>query len=407
MLQLMQGNQVMNRGGVNAANNSMGADLPANSDMMFSDTLSDMQSNIGVLEQGESVVSGEIVTENVFYVGLGLIAANFIDNQSINNASDIVVENTKVASSLDIYNQVSTNVERIEANLSNFESLVEKTTDFNTGDNNINDFAIDNKIDSEQVDYNVGDFGQTQNEASDDSGQQLSQNTNQSSNSKATAELDADKNGLVPASFGVEKDVVETNKRQEDDILKVDERISSNDVKEQRREDNAAHRIEIIEPKKLETYNNVNRTELVKLYAKNSIQDIDIVEQVKMHIAKSDKHGNTITVQLNPVELGKVEIRMDMLQDGKFMINVIADKAETAQLLERNSHSLEKSLFENGVRGDNASLSFSFSGNQSQQQQQASKVNNAFYDSQQQDDDTVVSSYLLNIGRYKRVDIRV
>ena len=76
-----------------------------------------------------------------------------------------------------------------------------------------------------------------------------------------------------------------------------------------------------------------------------------------------------VRIKLHPEDLGKIDIQMDVGDDGKTAIRIIADKVETLEMLRRDSHSLEKALKDTGVRTDAGSLQFSLRDPNSNQQQ--------------------------------------
>jgi hypothetical protein len=83
-------------------------------------------------------------------------------------------------------------------------------------------------------------------------------------------------------------------------------------------------------------------------------------EQVEIKIAQMIKDGvDMIRIKLHPADLGGVDIQMDVQDDGKTAIRIIADKTETLDMLRRDSHSLERALKDTGVKTDAGALQFS------------------------------------------------
>lgn len=81
-------------------------------------------------------------------------------------------------------------------------------------------------------------------------------------------------------------------------------------------------------------------------------------EQVHVAITSMKEDGlNSITMQLEPTDLGRVEIKMDTV-DGKTNISFLVDKPETLDALSRDARSLERQLQEAGVRADAGSMQF-------------------------------------------------
>jgi flagellar hook-length control protein FliK len=94
------------------------------------------------------------------------------------------------------------------------------------------------------------------------------------------------------------------------------------------------------------------------------------LDQVKVQIESGAKgDGDTITVQLRPEELGRVEIKLEV-QDGQVKATVTADRPETLQLLKNEAPSLQQSLSNAGLEANAGSLSFQL---RSDQQRQANQ----------------------------------
>ncbi|MBK9561639.1 MAG: flagellar hook-length control protein FliK [Micavibrio sp.] len=77
-------------------------------------------------------------------------------------------------------------------------------------------------------------------------------------------------------------------------------------------------------------------------------------------ISKAAANGETknITLQLEPPELGRVEVRMAFSKDKTVKAIVVAEKPETHLLLQRDGHLLERALFDSGLDAGGSSLSF-------------------------------------------------
>lgn len=87
-----------------------------------------------------------------------------------------------------------------------------------------------------------------------------------------------------------------------------------------------------------------------------------VIDQVSVQIAKQAKGGaDTIRVQLKPVDLGKIEIRLEV-QDGKVTAHVSADSKDTLAILQRDSRGLERALQDAGLKTEASSMNFSLSG---------------------------------------------
>lgn len=100
-----------------------------------------------------------------------------------------------------------------------------------------------------------------------------------------------------------------------------------------------------------------------------SSQQPYVAAQVGMQITKTvSEGGDHFSIRLDPAELGRVEVKLHFLGDGKVTAAVSADNQQTLDLLQRDSRSLDRALQDAGLRTDSGSLSFSLR-QQGQQQQ--------------------------------------
>lgn len=82
-------------------------------------------------------------------------------------------------------------------------------------------------------------------------------------------------------------------------------------------------------------------------------------EQLAVHVQRAVRDGNSrITVQLNPAELGHVEVRLDFARDGSVSATVLADRHDTLDMLQRDARQLERALQDAGLQTNSGSLSF-------------------------------------------------
>lgn len=98
------------------------------------------------------------------------------------------------------------------------------------------------------------------------------------------------------------------------------------------------------------------------------INHAPVLEQVHVAIQRGKKDGiDQMTIQLEPADLGRVEVKMHTAADGQTQLSFTVDKAETLDSLARDARSLERALQEAGIKADTGSMQF----NLRQQQQQA------------------------------------
>lgn len=93
-----------------------------------------------------------------------------------------------------------------------------------------------------------------------------------------------------------------------------------------------------------------------------------VVGQVHVAITRAKDEGiDQLTIQLEPADLGRVEVKMSTSAEGHTQLTFLVDKAETLDSLARDARSLERALQEAGVKADSGSMQF----NLRQQSQQA------------------------------------
>lgn len=83
-------------------------------------------------------------------------------------------------------------------------------------------------------------------------------------------------------------------------------------------------------------------------------------DQIAVNIQKAVKDGKDhFSIRLNPEDLGRIDIRLEIAQDGRLQANISVEKAQTLELLQRDQRSLESALNSAGVKADSGSLNFS------------------------------------------------
>lgn len=86
---------------------------------------------------------------------------------------------------------------------------------------------------------------------------------------------------------------------------------------------------------------------------------VAVPEQVQVAVRQASKDGiDRIMIQLQPEELGRIDVRLDMHSDGRAHIVFTVDKADTFEQLQRDARVLEKALQEAGVQADAGSMEF-------------------------------------------------
>jgi flagellar hook-length control protein FliK len=71
------------------------------------------------------------------------------------------------------------------------------------------------------------------------------------------------------------------------------------------------------------------------------------------------QNGNSrLTVALHPVELGRVEVKLDIDKDKNVTATIVVDRPATLDLLRNDAKALERALQDAGLQTDSGSLSF-------------------------------------------------
>ena len=85
------------------------------------------------------------------------------------------------------------------------------------------------------------------------------------------------------------------------------------------------------------------------------------IQMVAATISKAAANGEprAITLQLDPPELGRVEVRMSFGKDKTVKAVLLAEKPETLAMLQRDAHSLERALVSSGLDVSGGGIDFS------------------------------------------------
>ncbi len=84
------------------------------------------------------------------------------------------------------------------------------------------------------------------------------------------------------------------------------------------------------------------------------------VEKIAVEMARNLRQGVTrFEIRIDPPELGRIDIRMKISQDGRMQAVLTSDRPETLDLLQRDARLLSQSLVESGLDVDQGALQFS------------------------------------------------
>jgi flagellar hook-length control protein FliK len=135
-------------------------------------------------------------------------------------------------------------------------------------------------------------------------------------------------------------------------------------------------------------------------------------EQVGVAINRMIKSGTTqFEIQLSPAELGKVDIKLEISQDGLVRATVTADNPAAYAALQKDAGNLEKILQQAGLETDANSLSFNLREGDTQRQQQEANQNSPGWKRWNENADTVDQGEQAQLAYYVatpgRVDVMV
>lgn len=119
-------------------------------------------------------------------------------------------------------------------------------------------------------------------------------------------------------------------------------------------------------------------------------------EQIIVNINTALRDGlSRIQITLEPAELGKVEVQMDVDSDGRTGLVVTVDNKETLDLLQRDARSLEKALSDLGMKTDSNSLSFNLRGEQQgEARQQFAQARQSYNNAPKEEPEDVLAALL-------------
>ena len=88
------------------------------------------------------------------------------------------------------------------------------------------------------------------------------------------------------------------------------------------------------------------------------------VHTMAFHIARNIDNGvNRFEIRVDPPELGRLDVTMEVQSDGKVRVHMVVERAEALDFLQRDARALEKALADAGLDADSDSVSFSLEQN--------------------------------------------
>ncbi len=84
------------------------------------------------------------------------------------------------------------------------------------------------------------------------------------------------------------------------------------------------------------------------------------VSALAVHIAQQASNGaRRFDISLNPPELGRIEVRLDVSREGQVMTHLVVERSETLDLLQRDARQLERALQNAGLDMSEDGMKFS------------------------------------------------
>lgn len=84
------------------------------------------------------------------------------------------------------------------------------------------------------------------------------------------------------------------------------------------------------------------------------------VSALAVHIAQQHNNGaRRFDIRLDPPELGRIEVRLDVSRDGQVTTHLVVERSETLDLLQRDARQLERALQNAGLNTSEDGMTFS------------------------------------------------
>jgi len=121
----------------------------------------------------------------------------------------------------------------------------------------------------------------------------------------------------------------------------------------------------------------------------NQVSQGSVLNQVAVQIKTAvDTGSSKITIQLNPPDLGKLDVKLNISADGKASnITIVASNNDTLNLLKQDTHGLTRALNDAGLTTDSGSLNFSLGGGGQQQSQDSQQAASSYQQAQPEEEE--------------------
>ncbi len=124
---------------------------------------------------------------------------------------------------------------------------------------------------------------------------------------------------------------------------------------------------------------------------------------------------NRFQIRMDPPELGRIDVKLEIGKDGRITANLSVERPETLDLLQRDARALERALVDSGLNADKGSLNFSLKDQSTNEFTGFSRDADSGADSRQnaEDEATISSPINQTIAAYRSlisstaIDIRI
>lgn len=107
----------------------------------------------------------------------------------------------------------------------------------------------------------------------------------------------------------------------------------------------------------------VNTPRVLQTGYQTSQQQLNL-PQIAFELARQTTDGNTrFQIRLDPIELGKIDVRLDIDASGRVTARLTVEKPETLDMMQRDQKGLERALQQAGLDGAKTNLEFSLKQN--------------------------------------------
>lgn len=130
---------------------------------------------------------------------------------------------------------------------------------------------------------------------------------------------------------------------------------------------------------------------------------------IALQMARNLQKGiSRFDIRLDPPEMGRIDVRMEIRKDGQVVAHMSVERPETLDLLQRDARALQQALNNAGLQADSDSLNFSLKDGQENASSQSTADGGSAAGTGDEDDDTqLLPVYNVNLAADGGVDIRV